>query len=1525
MKRDLKQYSKGLYTDSNELRQPENTYRWLLNGVLESIDGDYGDISNEKGNEPCADLPSGYTVIGSVLANNNDSILFLTNGTASIIGIHTTNCEYTTLLQTTCLNLRTDYPVDVVFRIRDGCERTVYFTDGYNPIYSVNLDALHTYVDRDLSDEIDADDDITDKATEKVTQANATDQWNCNLFKLFGDIQYPTIELNTITNTGGRLQSGSYRFSIRYLDQDLNPTNWLFITAPNIPIYFDSLGNTYDSIQGGFNGEGESTDGYNTLPPTNKSIVLDIGNLDISYSYYQLAVVEYVDGIGVPSNVYILNSKFIPSDATDVFIYGGINANDTTITSTTLDELITPRLVIDSAQHIAQINNRLILANGKGKKIDPAKFQQAVNDITSMYVVKKLKKNDINQASKSANYYWDYAGYMRDEIYAFALVPVFTDGTHGDAYHIPGPQKDTLDVSLGNAQSGNTEHPRPLALPNQWDSTPAPISTDAEGITLCYTDQDGLEDPITLDLELESEVTLDSDISNLVVFNMYINYNISGTTVSTGTLTYEDDNGTTFEATLGQNGTVEFNQLFEYDYSALATFEFSVVIIGTDGKTYQTSFNATSSENDPYSNSVSVSYIGADGLTSLERWEVYNTAYRIPSSGDAIYSRKGYLSYYECCEDYPNTLDCEGNRIYPKGRIRHHKFPDTTLEPHQDSNHIYSIGIEFDNINLPSEYDDIIAGYYIVRARRDAANKTIFDKGILDRAEAYKGDPEDSNDDAYYSYIRSDTALDNDGQNTLSDKIWVFHSPKGFFEREFFGGTHFKVERAYVENNVKREAPCKITDNDTLSIFTFDNRGSVTDIAINREISDSKYIDNALDKDEPRQAAILGGAVVKNELGSIHLHFNRLDDTLEYQVDDINYIYYASIKSYKSVYCNLEGLVYYNTHPNVQTGTKCTVFGGDTFISRLWWSLQDYDASRTFMTAYVESEINSELRNSGLSLEDTIYKGSYITDLNPLPNATEQEICEWLKRHEFDTEFEESGLDLKEWVFADPLFYNKDYNLYIEEKEYFPLTASYDYCKKCREEFPHRIWYSDRSFQEERADKYKVFLGLNYSDLVANHTEITNLIVDKDELYAHTDKNLWFIPTKPQQLRTTEDTLYVQSGDFLSIPAKQLITTEYGYGGSIDKWATNTTEFGSSFVDSDSGKIFLMREGLQEISQDGMRNWFENNLAVNLRSQWKKNTGSDYPFDSPYHKNGIGYTAVYDPRFRRLILHKRDYQILVDGDFTTDDEGNILVDGEKISISNKSEVRDLSWTMSYSFIHKAWVSYHSYMPHLMWNDKNTFYSIPLLLSEDDTSVAESTWVHNQGSMQTYYKTKYDFAIEYIYNPNPTIEKKFDSISFITRVNQWDNSTQDYIEIDNVTFDRMYAYTDDQMTLFNDIEVISNPYQTIMYDVGTSQIVRIDKYWNINHMRDYSANSNIQSLFTSNWSANTYNEYFNVDGNGNGYIDKIINPAKVNEDKNPYQLSRLKGKWLGTRLFFKPSADLKLVLQLSSVLNRISRR
>ena len=1427
-------FEKGMNKDASPLKQPASTYRFALNSVAETREGNLSDLNSEEGNIICSTLIEGDVLKGYCVLDNNDKVLFIHNTINNTNSIYeeTTECKLTLLITSSCFNWNDTNRIDCQYRLFKGCERVIYFTDGVNPVFRINLDSLIDYV----PDSVTNDSNIP-SVTEKIEFTNNNDLWVCNLLRLDRDEIYPIIEFDEIRDSEGSIEVGMYQFAIRYLDNDLNPSKWLYITNP-IPVLYQNTNSNYYTIRGGVAGDGTGdTTGRDTeLPPVNKSISLTINNLDNNYSFYQIAVLQSTATIGSVNEVYIKPEVPISSDI-DQFIFTG--KNSTQDIAGTISEILAERASIYTAKHLAQNNNRLLLSNVADKDYNWASFQKKASQIGSKYVTKQIDKNIYNESVKSGSYYYDNRSYMRDEVYAFAIVWVFKNGQESPAFHIPGRPINYDPVNGSNLINGTTN----------WDIA---------------------------------------------------------------TVTPSDNS-------------------YPLDHN----FEF----------------------------------LPEEEQASHLKFKSYNTAV---SFGDGT----GLMGYYEVNAQYPDIRDCNGESIWGTDirggelagrRIRHHRFPSANIEGYQDVDSIYPMGVEFFNIEPPSEYTEDIQGYYIVREIRSEVNKTIYDKGILDRTVRWPGP--DIN-----VYFRSGTSLDNSISGEFEDtRLCAYHSPKIFFNRELLRGSYVNIEGYFgsVLNTTLFDYESPNTEPNTSEIAamfgwdSFDIYQTTYNIdpyfLHSRVIEDARYCDyipgRIRDPNDNNPIGVtVGGLDFRNYLASTHLYLikferslsdfvNNNDDTYPF-VPNQYQLHYASVKSYKDVYDNLFLLTYVRTHPNIidVNQSSSVIYGGDIFISKLDVTFQDFDRSRTLLSAYVESEINCELRHDGPDeIVGDIYKGPYFNSeiiTNVYTDELSTTLDDYIWRHHVNDlpEYRESDLPPNDFVCEDPWEYNPDFSKSNTEKIYFPIPINYDYCSDCVNSYPYRIYYSERAFQEETVDNYLAILPNNYNDIMGDQGPITNMFIDKDRLFVHSNKALWNIQTRPNEITTSEDTLFIGAGDFLSIPPRKLISTDYGYGGSNEKWATVTTEAGTIFCDTNQGKVFMFTTGFEEISATGMTSFFENKLKNEFKKQFKELTGEDFPNVDALNDHSVGVIATYDPRYKRYIIHKKDY--LLTSDYYSIFYG-IKTDEQVISI-NASEVfyfepnkrkfylksaafkepREIgfntkeafvnkSWTLSYNTFFKSWTSFHSYMPNMMYNDADRFYSF--------VKGSRFTWAHDKHRYNNYYNNKYPMIIEYVESDTPGIEKIFGSINYVSEVKKYVAEHDTYLELSNVTFDSFYCYTRDQISSTNNIVLKSlSPYSTIVDSKTTSYAARVDNSFRISkNIKDIAINRNTEPLLTSSWNITEYNNFFNIDGLGNGYIDVVPNPNGRDVNKSVYERANMKDKYLIIRLSFESEEDLRMSLQLSN--------
>lgn len=1164
----------SLHTDNVPLKQPEHTTTFALNAIRESERGDGASIGNEPGNTECYSLREGYVPVGNITMANNEIAIFSTNGSISEIGV-ASGCKYQSLVRSSCLQFNTNYPIKGEFRVINGCERVVYFQDGFNADKSINLDDLENYL-----------------LPGYTLASSNTSKWNCNIMRLVPNYTIPKINLVAVHDVGGITDVGMYSFAFSYVDSSFNETDYT-VPTQNLPITNEPFSNGYVNIDGAYSAEHSNRDAaLGGVAPTTKAIEFQITNIDTTFKFLQPVVIVSRTGDAVTTEQFKL-SRIPISTNTINWVFKGISSTDEAIV---LSDITVNKAKYESSKAMAQVENRLLRGNLKERVLDWSEFQKEANKIQSKYVVKAVidKRDDVNRHphSKSPHYYFSNLSYMRDEVYAFAIVWLLNNGSESPPLPIPG-RKEIDDESLVSSGNSNLHNRNNVTVGNAWDKQ---LLTVVDDIFIPLFDEINISNVKHLDLGL-------------------------GDTV--------------------------------------------------------------------------------------ERWKIYNTAIETGTwTFEGFWRKEGILAFYECEERYPDIRDCNGVPIYPHtvdlsgnitmDKIRHHKMPDTTLEPHFSSfdnnptelgtgaEYIYPLGVEFYNIQPPEGMEDEVQGYRIVRADRTIENKTVFDKGVLEASyiEAYFGIPlgpsinNTLQDQTYYPMPFNFTPdLVGGIANTDTDfTIQTFWSPKTYLKENAVTGNYIKIERI-----LEGEAGFFENTSGGLEVNGFNlssNKKTIARTFLNkvlptyeredthRAISQSVYKGFLQEEDSSVSAGDAYETFIQRAA------YLDLSDPLipTFNTDivsggiDLYRWYYISVKRNIDPYCNLDTLSYIITNTNCEdTSTDTTlVFGGDCFISSMYYKKVFYQArktgiggavnntnlSATSIGFFVESEVNTSLRHEGEDLAEKVitasgntsaiinkrayfpksYNGSIIYDNG---NVREQ-LWDYLLLH----------YTIPEWK-----AYNDDYSKITRERVFSPLPSTFDFCTDCDGEYRNRITYSETSFQDITSDNFKSELANNFIDMPANNGQITNIFSKDHNIFVTTEDMPYKLITSPQQLQVTDANITFGTGAFLPVPPVEMSSSEYGQAGNQGRFNIRVTEHGVFTVDQERGKVYEFRQGFNPISDIGMRSWFKQNLPNRWSKQYKDLTGVVYPYlDNPYHEFGEGITSVYDPRYERLILHKKDYR-----------------------------------------------------------------------------------------------------------------------------------------------------------------------------------------------------------------------------------------------------------------------------------------
>lgn len=316
------------------------------------------------------------------------------------------------------------------------------------------------------------------------------------------------------------------------------------------------------------------------------------------------------------------------------------------------------------------------------------------------------------------------------------------------------------------------------------------------------------------------------------------------------------------------------------------------------------------------------------------------------------------------------------------------------------------------------------------------------------------------------------------------------------------------------------------------------------------------------------------------------------------------------------------------------------------------------------------------------------YYGSFYTDQN-----AERYPVSSLERHmaskvlAFDEDRNDNryyiGLALGEYYHVNP-----DYTRKNQQKIYSHLPLEYECCSECQEDFPHRIFYSEQSFQEELSDNYRIFLPNNYKDIQGESGEIMNLFKIGNNLFVHTYEGLWQMPRNYQERVTDQIVSFIGTGSYFEIPPQKVLDDDTGNTAGLQhKWSSIKTPYGYFFVCENQKRIYQFDgRQLKNISSEGMSSWFKNNIPVLTDKTYYNSTGERYPYrDNPSNIFGTGFIPAYDSDKERLLFTKKDLTYapgIIDGEDFAICEKN----GEIIQFPNYNQTIEDQEALGWTFI-----------------------------------------------------------------------------------------------------------------------------------------------------------------------------------------------------------------------------------------------
>lgn len=275
---------------------------------------------------------------------------------------------------------------------------------------------------------------------------------------------------------------------------------------------------------------------------------------------------------------------------------------------------------------------------------------------------------------------------------------------------------------------------------------------------------------------------------------------------------------------------------------------------------------------------------------------------------------------------------------------------------------------------------------------------------------------------------------------------------------------------------------------------------------------------------------------------------------------------------------------------------------------------------------------------------------------------------------------------------------------------------------QCNTVFPFRAIYSDAQVSDptSKVNNWLIYRPVSYFDFPQSYGELISLdgIQNKAVLARFENKSLLYNTmltintSNPQAAYLGNDTL------FKSAPPIDFAETDLGYVGSQHKFLLKIPE-GQITVDAKRGQIFLISgNGATDLTAfgSGVQRFMTDHLAFEILRYFPE-ADVDNNFSS------LGLNGVYDSKFDRIIITKHDYvpqpEWIKSMYYGTDPNAPTLYKKFYImdcgvpvvvKVTDPTYFCNKSWTMSFNFNTKSWISFHTYLPNYYIGENNFFYS-----------------------------------------------------------------------------------------------------------------------------------------------------------------------------------------------------------------------
>lgn len=1303
--------TRSLFLDCLPEDQPEGTYRRAYNIVH---------TNSAKRNEPGMEMINnlGFHVAHIHGVDGGAFVLFGTadaDGTSgSQIGILEPDGNYSCRLKSDALKIDPDLPIKTVYFRNAKKELVICWTDGVSTPKVLNLDNLPFEVN-------------------ELKYPKKTD--HLVLLELFSQFISPEVRVNKFADSGGQTLSGLYSFCFAYEYPEGGCTNMTQIVGP--------VSITNDAGSKGVN----YYDGCEAGTPTSKVIRLSISKLDQRFKYLRFYVIKKIGG--VVTTEYFGRKEILSSQLE--YTYTGAESAE----AVSLESVLVSPASYTRAKTMTILGKQLFLANLEESA--PINYQKYANNIKVKWVRDHITLSEVRGSYKDEITILNKRAFFPDEVLALYIRFIMLDGSSSPAFHIPGREKGMIQYEGVEVEEDAListlveDHP-------ELDFLSHDLKIDPE-VKFFHTRETAREDGTMGFWENATEVYPDTED-----YDIYSkDGKVAGKTLRGSKVRHHKTPGVHLLApsgilSLDANSAADctsknsFKTSGNVQYPVKKESRLEEVIVTGNMATYGTWLG---NRYTAFKKQV-LTITGKAGASAVARCNGYYTGDVVAEAFVTItknefqnllnlrqYSSEQRTGDWDEARatvlqldlnisvelNMGDFIEIEAGAGVAGAQIYNYDYEvDLAYRAGDTAQSIATgtvapiIGINVSDIYIPEEIRDKVAGFEILYAKRTFNNMRVLGQGaVFHYQNKHPLEPTELGPS-----IGSKVVKAKDGNVKLDDSKLRFHSfdllssqmsaSPSYIKEQF----RLKIDNLPLLNTDDYKATTadrSASENTTFqSHFIADFVKHRTSLPyyeerdVLRKVNSFKYIpgDTILSED---------GAVLNNSFGEGHIFANIEHDTQPTGADGETMYgwgtgggYFDSSKSgpanmtielmigalcqhridvYNSMFeQELASTGMFFQLNRLDTYEIPKLFGGDTFFNRFGTRLttglylseaekseNKFEAVKAVYMFPVYSVHNIDLRHEGIDPKDRYY---------PKVGTSLSEYKSWIRR---ETDIENDNT----------FFYNTDYSSVNDMTRAFPYSPSLEFVSK----FPFRIIRSNIFSEESKELSMRIFPALDYYEIPNTRGEITNIEAFGEMLFINTRQSL-FRTLGNESIQVSSGEVALGKGDIFRIPPREIMTTDNGYAGCQHISSCRLTKLGYLFADAEGGKIFLAGNGLDEISNKGLREYFLKTL---------KAYGANLP-DS--------FSVAYDEDFNRLLL--------------------TLPGGE---------------TLSYSPEAGGWTCFHSYTPDQMTNSRTSVVSVK----------GTKVYRHNTGKPGMFYGARHKSSLDICFNPYPQGSSLFASFNW----------------------------------------------------------------------------------------------------------------------------------------------------------------